>query len=41
MQKEETRFVFFEIRNRLLSEICRDFKIKVDEVTFFDFYERE
>lgn len=37
MQKEETRFVFFEVRNRMLSEICRDFKIKVGEVTFSDF----
>lgn len=32
MQKEETRFVSFVIKNRLLSEICKDFKIKVDDI---------
>ena len=30
MYKEATQFVFFEIYNVMLSEICKDFKVKLD-----------
>ena len=30
MSTEHTQFVFFEIYNVMLSEICKDFKVKLD-----------
>ena len=36
MQIEETRFVYFDISNKLLREICKDFKVKVEISDYHD-----
>lgn len=36
MQKEGTRFVYFDISNKLLREICKDFKVKVEVSDYHD-----
>ena len=36
MQIEETRFVYFDISNKLLREICKEFKVKVEISDYHD-----